>query len=398
MSTFGEQLRHRRQARDVSLRDFARLVHYDVGYLSRIETGAKPPTEQLARVCDDALDARGELIATAHLDIAASRDNQPWQTAELIGRIQKSDASTTTLEALNSTVFELCCEYPFRDADSLRTEAHGWFRRIGTMLHKPTGLHAHQELLTSTGWLALLVGCLEYDMGMRTAAEVTRAAAQTLGEETDHPEIIAWTHEMAAWFALTQGRYKDVIAASQAAQHNARNHSVVVQLIAQEAKAIARIRHDTDDSTIRENTELRRVLEHGQVLLNDFPVPKRTDHHFIVDPAKWNFYAMDAYRLAREDQLANEHANEVIRTGTGPDGSELAPMRMAESRLTLAVVAARNNDLEQAVSSGLTALASERRSLPSLMMVAGELDSELERRFPDETLTAEFRDALRTLR
>jgi hypothetical protein len=39
-----------------------------------------------------------------------------------------------------------------------------------------------------------------------------------------------------------------------------------------------------------------------------------------------------------------------------------------------------------------------RRSLPSLLMVAGELDLELERRFPDEPLMIEFCEALNALR
>lgn len=398
MSTFGEQLRHRRQRHDLSLRQFAQLVHYDVGYLSRIETGEKPPNERLARVCDETLEASGELIAAAHLDVTASRDTQPWQTAELIGRIQKADTSTTTLEALNSTVFELCCDYSYRDAEELRSETHEWLRRVAAMLRKPTGIRAHQELLAATGWLALLAGCLEYDMGMRTAAEVTRSAAEKLGEEADHAEIIAWTREMAAWFALTQSRYRDVVVAAQSAQRSARKNSVVVQLIVQEAKAIARMHGQAANASVLENKELRNVLEHGQKLLDGFPVPQRTDNHFIIDPSKWNFYAMDAYRLAGDDNLAAEYAEQVIQNGTRPDGSENAPMRMAEARLTLAVVAARNGDLERAVVYGLKALSTSRRSLPSLMMVAGELDSELERRFPDESLTTEFRENIRALR
>jgi hypothetical protein len=180
------------------------------------------------------------------LDIHASRDTQPWQTAELIGRIQKSDTDSVTLEALHATIFELGSQYAYRDAEELRAETHVWLRRIASMLRKPVGLHAHAELLTASGWLALLAGCLEYDMGLRTAAEVTRAAAQKLGEEADNPEVVGWSYEMSAWFALTQTRYRDVIAASNAAQHYSRKHPVVVQLVAQEAKALARMGDVTD--------------------------------------------------------------------------------------------------------------------------------------------------------
>jgi hypothetical protein len=126
------------------------------------------------------------------------------------------------------------------------------------------------------------------------------------------------------------------------------------------------------------------------------PIAERPDNHFVVDADKWDFYAMDAYRLARDDDLAAHHAREVLALGAGPDG-ERAPMRMAEARLTLAAVAARTGDLEQAVTTGVAALAAGRRSLPSLLMVAGELDGELHRRYPGEAAPDEFREALRAI-
>jgi hypothetical protein len=287
------------------------------------------------------------------------------------------------------TVFELCCQYVCRDAAELRAEAQDWLQHVAALLRRPTGLRAHRELLVSAGWLALLIGCLEYDLGMRAAAEATRVAARQLGAESGHAEIVGWTYEMAAWFALTQRRYADVIANARAGQAIDQDHSVVVQLIGQEAKALARMGNIAD---------LRLTLESGRRILGQFPVPSRTEHHFIVDPAKWDFYAMDAYRLAGDDDRAEQYACEVIVNGTAPDGTELSPMRMAEARLTLGVVAARKGDLELAVAAGMSALAASRRSLPSLLMVAGELDGELSRRFPEEPATAHFHDALRSLR
>ncbi|MCP2341030.1 helix-turn-helix domain-containing protein [Actinomadura rupiterrae] len=388
MTTFGDKLRRLRIERGLSLTRFAARVTYDKGYISRLETGKKTPSEEVARKCDDVLEAHGDLIAAAHADIIARRDQRPWQTAELIGRIQKSDTDPVTIEALHATVFELGCEYAYRDAHDLRAEGHEWLRRVADMVRKPVGLSAHSELLTATGWLALLVGCLEYDMGLRTSAEVTRSAALKLGQEAGNTEIIGWAHEMATWFALTQGRYRDVISTALAAENESRGHSVSVQIIAQRAKAMARMGDIKD---------LPRVLERGHLLLDGFPLPERTDNHFIVDPAKWDFYAMDAYRLAGLDSLAVAHAHEVLNSGTAPDGTEIAPMRMAEARLTLAVAAARGNDLEGAITLGRRAFEADRKSLPSLLMVAGELDSELGRRFPRETETAEFRELVRSV-
>ena len=389
MTAFGEMLRQLREERGLSLSAFAASIHYNKGYISRIERGLQPPSDELARLCDSALQARGDLVAAAHLDIVALRDARPWQTTELLRRIQANDAAPSTLDALEATVTRLCCEYPYRDAAQLVGEAREWLQHIGHMVRRPTGLRQHKELLVCAGWLALLVGCLEHDLGLRASAQATRAAARQLADEASNAEISAWTHEMAAWFALTQRRYVDTVSEARAGQEVSQSHAVTVQLIAQEAKALGRL-HDVDG--------VRQALNRGRRLLDTFPTPERPDHHFVVDPNKWVFYAMDAYRFAGDDTLAAEYAHQVLANSISPDGVEQAPMRVAEARLTLAVVAARQGDLEEAVALGLAALRDQRKSLPSLLMVAGELDVELDRHFGGEPTTAAFRDALRLIR
>ncbi|MCA1675094.1 MAG: helix-turn-helix domain-containing protein, partial [Actinobacteria bacterium] len=52
---FGDELRRLREQHGLSLKKFAKLVHYDPGYLSKIENGLKPPTRALAQACDEAL-------------------------------------------------------------------------------------------------------------------------------------------------------------------------------------------------------------------------------------------------------------------------------------------------------------------------------------------------------
>ncbi|MGW5398380.1 nSTAND1 domain-containing NTPase [Streptomyces sp. NPDC003952] len=59
---FPAQLRRLRVERGLSLGDLARRTHYSKGYLSKIETGAKPVTLEVARSCDRALGAEGELL------------------------------------------------------------------------------------------------------------------------------------------------------------------------------------------------------------------------------------------------------------------------------------------------------------------------------------------------
>jgi len=76
---------------------------------------------------------------------------------------------------------------------------------------------------------------------------------------------------------------------------------------------------------------------------------------------------------------------------------ELSPMRAAEARLTLGVAAARTGDIEEAVGMGTTALAADRKSLPSLLLVANELDKELRSRYPRETASRDFHERILTI-
>jgi hypothetical protein len=116
----------------------------------------------------------------------------------------------------------------------------------------------------------------------------------------------------------------------------------------------------------------------------------------VVDPDKWDFYAMDTYRTVGEDQLAKRNAEEIIRRSVNPEGVLVSPMRHAEAQLTLAVVAARQGEVEEATSLGIQALQGSRQSRPSLLLVGGELEHELAT-FGAEA-GADFRELLNDLK
>ncbi|MFC4059529.1 helix-turn-helix domain-containing protein [Planomonospora corallina] len=60
---FGRELRRRRLAADLTLTDLSKLVHYSKGQISKVERGIKAPSRELARLCDNVLDAGGRLAA-----------------------------------------------------------------------------------------------------------------------------------------------------------------------------------------------------------------------------------------------------------------------------------------------------------------------------------------------
>jgi hypothetical protein len=106
---------------------------------------------------------------------------------------------------------------------------------------------------------------------------------------------------------------------------------------------------------------------------------------------------MDCYRILSESRLAEAYAHEVINNGTAFDGTERSPMRNAEARVTLGVLAARDGDPDQAVAYGEQALSGQRKSLPSLLMCSQELATVLRQRYPTDSGTATYLDRLHAL-
>ncbi|WP_211335836.1 XRE family transcriptional regulator [Nocardia pseudobrasiliensis] len=356
----------------------------------RWESGESRPDDFYAPIIAAAFDT---VTAAFFPKARPNRDDEllsstGMDTLEFIGRLRMSDVSSATLDAIRITAERLCCEYPCADPLELHSEGTAWLRRITSLLDGRLTLAQHREVLVLAGWVALLVGCVDYDLGWRTTAEATRRAALSLGQEAEHVEIQGWGAEMAAWFALTQGNYRGAIDAAEGGLATTGQHGVGVQLAAQQAKAWARI----GDRQAMEN-----ALRRGRTILERLDHPANLDNHFVVDPQKFDFYAMDCCRVAGDDRLAESYARQVIRTSTGPDGSIRKPMRVSEAQLTLAVVAVRDRDLELAVDEGMRAFAGKRRSLPSLLWIAGEAAREMIERFPGDPRTRNYLDQLRSL-
>lgn len=316
-------------------------------------------------------------------------------TLEILTRLRSSSVDQATVDGLRITVDRLCSEYPHMPPAQLLAKGQQWLTRITGVLDRRMTLTQHQEILGLAGTLAELVGCVEYDTGNHQDAEATRRIALSLGEEAADPEVIGWSYEMRAWFALTTGDYRTVIKAAETGEDRAPGTRAAVQLAAQRAKAWARV---------GDRRQVEVALDKGRAVLEALPYPENLDNHFAVDPAKWDFYAMDCYRVlgavgdagSTENRLAQNYAEEVIRSGTAPDGTERSPMRIAEARVTLGVVSARQGDVEGAVTYGRAALAGERKSLPSLLMVSSDLAQAVSGF--DAAPAAGYLDELRTIR
>jgi tetratricopeptide (TPR) repeat protein len=233
-----------------------------------------------------------------------------------------------------------------------------------------------------------LLGCVHYDMQEPEEAEAARRVAQQIAKEAEQPDLLAWTYEMVAWFALVEDRYEDVIEAAQAGLDIKGSGSVAVQLHLQEAKGYARL---------ADARETNRALKEASTVLGKLPPPEHPDNHFVFDHSKWMHYAATIYTWLGDDRKAEEHALEVISDHLRPDGSTRAPMRTAEARLSLATISAREGDLEGAVTWGKSAFDFDTKPMADLVSRGKDLDRLLRSRFDGHPLVNEFYDYLTSI-
>jgi len=394
VETFGDALRRLRMAARLSQAELAKAAAWSQSQVSRAESGRFVPDEATVARLDQLLQARGTLIK-AHLASSPSGsggapvEKAPWAISDLMRQIHRTDVGHETIDQLSVITEELCCEYAWRNADDLRRDAQMQLEYVGQLLNGPTTLREHRELMVNAGWLTLLIGCVDYDLGLPRHAESARTAAYQLGRESGHGEIVAWSFEMSAWFALTQDRLRSVAEYTEAGSNAAPNSSVVVQLSAQAAKAQARMGN---------RAEVEKILDEGYRLLGQHQHPLRPENHFVIDPTKWDFYAMDCYRLVGDNDRASEHAHEVLKLSRKPDGTERSPMRASEARLTLAVSALESGDVEASASWAHEAFNADRRSVTHLAMLADELSEKLRELLPGDPAAKPLEEELAAFR
>lgn len=395
METFGDALKRLRVAARLSQADLAKAAAWSQSQVSRAETNRFTPDEATVTRLDLLLQAQGSLIKAHTMGNAGTNGgktadvNTPWAISDIVRQIHRTDIGSETIDQLHVITEELCCEYAWRNAADLRRDAQMQLEYVGQLLNGPSTLREHRELMVIAGWLTLLIGCVDYDLGLPRHAESARTAAYQLGKESGHGEIVAWSFEMSAWFALTQGRLRSVEEYTEAGTKAAPNASVAVQLTAQTAKAQARMGN---------RAMVQKILDDGYRTLGQHENPLRPENHFVIDPTKWDFYAMDCYRLAGDNERAAEHARAVLELSRKADGSERSPMRASEARLTIAMISLKSGDIEAAAHWARDAFSADRKSITHLKMLADELSDYILRLIPADPATRPLEDEIAAFR
>jgi len=396
MSEFADELRRLMTARSVGVRELARQVPCNPGHISQLRNGQKRPSEQTAKRLDEVLCADGRLVAVApgqrsrhaEVDIAGAGSGAGADDAveliELTRRAERSDVGSGTLDALQMATDRLCRDYSTVPVQVLRDRARKYLRFTLGLLDKRNTLRQHRDLLVNAGWLAALLACVYYDAGQPLSAEAARRMTHQLGEQAGHGELVGWAFEIAAWFALVEGRFADTVALCEAGLAHAGTCNAGVQISVQAGRGYARM----GDSRALE------MLAAGRTMLHRIPEPSHPEHHFVFDRGKYEFYVATVLTwYGGDDAAAEEHARWVVTQCQHGEGVRW-PMRLANSQIDLALLAGRRHDLDEAVTLGRSALTLERRSA-QLLPRAVELEQDLTARYPGERLVGEFGEVLR---
>ena len=167
------------------------------------ELGFSPPHKQNGH----------KLIAAAN---TLETEGELFSTMELARLLDGADVGAGTLDSLEEAADLLSRSYPKTPSPVLKARIKKRLEHVINLLGKRITIDQHRKLLVIAGWMTALLGCVRYDMREHEEAEgADNKIAQHMAKEANEPDLLAWTYEMAAWFALVENRYEDVIEAAE---------------------------------------------------------------------------------------------------------------------------------------------------------------------------------------
>jgi plasmid maintenance system antidote protein VapI len=383
--TFSNEIRRLMAERRVGLRELARQLHYDPGYLSKIVNGRKAVSGDLARRLDAALDAHGILAAFR-------------TTPDLRGVFACDDEKRLILAARNPK--RLDQEIIRHLAEVLATE-----HRLASQVDSVLMLKAVTAQLSVVGHLtrearaplrgevlgiavqyAQFAGWLNANAGRLAAANAWYDRALGWAAESGDADMTATTLNLkshAAWFG---GKAGPMIGLSQAAQRGA-STSAKVRGLAVELEA-------RGHALAGEGNNAHRKLDEAASLMGNAAGDPE-------DGPPWTYSYSPAY-LALQRGLAhfyldrNTRAVEWLSAGLAETPPQTSQSQwIAWYRVRLAAAHAHAGDPDQACSvAAQAALIARQTGSPRLHAQLDRLLAQLSARWPALPVVADLAERI----
>jgi tetratricopeptide (TPR) repeat protein len=371
--TFGKEIRRLMAEQRVGLRELARQVHYDPGYLSKVVNGQKAVSGNLARRLDAVLDAGGVLAAFRTIpDLRGTFAYDDGDRLILAARYPKR----LDREIIRSLAEVLAAEHWLvGQVDSVQMlKAVAAQLSVVLDLAREARAPLRGEVLGIACQYAHFAGWLNAHAGRLTVANAWQDRALGWAVESGDADMTATALNLKASVALLAGKVGPMIGLSQAAQRgtalNADVRALAVQL---EARG---------NALTGDEINAHRKLDEAASLIENAGDPK-------AGPP-WTVYGFCPAYLALQRGLAyfyldrNARAVEWLSAGLtelprAAGQSEL----FAGYRVQLAAAHARAGDPEQACSAAAQAVLIARQTgSPRLRAQLGRLLAQLSARWP----------------
>jgi hypothetical protein len=380
MSDFSDELCRLMTERRVGVRELARLVPCNAGYISNLRSDRKKPSSQIAERCDKALGAGGQLVVLA----ARARPGQPRpvravEVLDVLGNDRLGDVADSLSELVDHYAQTICALPPANVYDELltvRSYAGGVADRAGLAPRRA-------DLILVTGWLSSLLAVAACDMGEHAAARIWCSDAERRSHDAGDPEMAAWAILTRAMIAFYQGRARQSVTLAVQGQDTVPVGTVVhAKLAAQEMRAAA---------MAGDPERMAHSRRYAARAIEQLPSNAKITGAFSIALGEDPPYTATSLLLVGRYQEAVSATSRVIQTVYQAEARQRGdnPSGYARSLLILGLAQAGAGRLDEAVSAGHDALASSRPAWPT-MVLAENLDQVLARDFADSRQTAVY--------
>ena len=254
--SFGVELRRRRSEAGISLGALAKLVHYSKGYLSRVESGEKPASADVARRCDSALGAGGALAALVprrppgdSTAPAATADTGPWGLRlaadgsvdfQVLGRPDALTADTAALSSVGAAPQSMAAVAAEATTSALLAGTLSELRRLGQ--HCPPAVLL-PTLIVQVHTIRALAAAGPARPGLLVLAARFAEYTGWMFQESGDERAAAWWTDQAVQYATAAGDL-ELAAYALVRRANAalyRDDAVATIALARQAQADRRI-------------------------------------------------------------------------------------------------------------------------------------------------------------
>jgi len=283
MTDFSTELRRVMATRRLGVREVARLVPCNPGYISSLRSGAKRPSPSMAQVLDKVLEAGGSLARPAAEDAGAGGpgrsvlDELADQAVDFGQWAEMTNVGTGTVEQLDEAVHAIAREYLSSPPQPLIARAAEVSRRVFGLLREHQRLRHTRDLYVVGAKSCAFLSWAAGDLWQFPAAAAQGRAALILAEEADHPGARALALCALSKIAFWEGRRTKARELARLGYECSPANSTRVLLACQEADAAGLPEAgDAMGRALRAHSEIIRqddlggVFECGEVRLANY--------------------------------------------------------------------------------------------------------------------------------